>query len=109
MGTDLDKLIGGRLKHFRRNAGYTQEKLAEAVGCETSTIGHCENGKDRISVTLLSKIADELKVDLYKFFTPREPESDPKTAESINKLLSCATRTQLGIIYNVIGNILDLT
>lgn len=109
MGTILDKSIGARLKFFRRNAGYTQEKLAELVDCEISTIGHCENGKDRISLTLLSKIADVLNVELYKFFMPREPETDIKTIDSINTLLQQADRTQLGLIYSTISNILDLT
>lgn len=109
MGTKLDKAIGERLKHFRKSAGYTQEQLAELVGCETSTIGHCENGKSRISLTLLSKIADKLNVDLYKFFISTEPETDIKTIDSINKLLNQADRTQLGLIYNTISNILDLT
>lgn len=109
MGTDLDKSIGARLKHFRKVAGYTQEQLAELANCDTSTIGHCENGKDRISLTLLSKIANVLNIELYKFFTTREPEADIKTIDSINKLLKQADRTQLGLIYGTIGNILDLT
>ena len=109
MSTKLDKSIGTRLKHFRTNAGYTQAQLAELVGCETSTIGHCENGKSRISLTLLNVIADKLNIELYKFFTTREPETDIKTVESINKLLKQADRTQLGLIYKTISNILDLT
>ena len=64
MGTKLDKSIGTRLKHFRTNAGYTQAQLAELVGCETSTIGHCENGKSRISLTLLNTIAEKLNVEV---------------------------------------------
>lgn len=109
MGTKLDKSIGIRLRHFRKIAGYTQEQLVELVNCETSTIGHCENGKDRISLTFLSKIADKLNVELYKFFAVREIETDIKTIESINELLKQADRTQLGLIYNTISNILDLT
>ena len=109
MGTKLDKSIGTRLKHFRTSAGYTQAQLAELVGCETSTIGHCENGKDRISLTLLSKIADKLNVELYKFFTIREAETDIKTINAIITLLKQANKTQLGLIYTTISNILDLT
>lgn len=109
MSTKLDKSIGSRLRYFRNNAGYTQEQLAELVGCETSTIGHCENGKSRISLTLLNTIAEKLNVELYKFFTTREPETDTKTTESINKLLRQADRTQLGLIYKTISSILDLT
>lgn len=109
MGTKLDKSIGTRLRYFRSKAGYTQAQLAELVGCETSTIGHCENGKSRISLTLLNEIANKLNVELYKFFTTREPDADVKTVESINTLLRQANRTQLGIIYDTISNILDLT
>ena len=109
MDKTVDKSIGARLRYFRSNAGYTQEQLAELVNCEISTIGHCENGKSRISLTMLSKIAEVLNVELYKFFTTRETETDTKTIESITALLKQADRTQLGLIYNTIGNILDLT
>ena len=109
MDKTLDKSIGARLRYFRSNAGYTQEQLAELVNCEISTIGHCENGKSRISLTMLSKIAEVLNVELYKFFTTRETETDTKTIESITALLKQADRTQLGLIYNTISNILDLT
>lgn len=109
MDKKLDKLIGARIKYFRLNAGYTQEKLAELVECETSTIAHCESGNDRISLTLLSKIAKILNIELYKFLTDREIVTDTKTIESINKLLQQADKSQLGLIYNTISNILDLT
>jgi len=109
MGTSLDKSIGARLRYFRSNAGYTQEQLAELVSCEISTIGHCENGKSRISLTMLSKIADVLHVELYKFFTDREFETDTTTINSITSLLKQADRSQLGLIYKTISNILDLT
>ena len=109
MDKTLDKSIGARLRYFRSNAGYTQEQLAELVNCEISTIGHCENGKSRISLTMLSKIAEVLNIELYKFFTTRETETDTKTIESITALLKQADRTQLGLIYNTISNILDLT
>ena len=79
------------------------------MNCETSTIGHCENGKDRISLTLLSKMATTLNIDLYKFLTEREVETDTKTVKSINKLLKYADKSQLGLIYSTISNILDLT
>ena len=109
MTTNLDKLIGARVKYFRLNAGYTQEKLAELVGCEESTIAHCEIGKTRISLTLLDKIAMSLNIDLYKFLTDREIDTDTKTIKSINNLLNQANKSQLGLIYSTISNILDLT
>ncbi len=109
MGTNLDKQIGARLRHFRTKAGLTQAQLAEIACCETSTIAHSEIGKNRISLTLLSKISEILQVELYKFFIPRDPESDEKTLKSINDLLKTASKNQLGLIYDTISNILDLT
>jgi len=109
MTTDLNKRIGARVRHFRTSAGITQARLAELVKCEISTIGHCEVGKTRISLTLLEKIANSLNVDLYKFFIEREPQSNPKTIASINKMLESADKTQLGLIYDIISNVLDLT
>lgn len=109
MGTDLDKAIGARVRFFRKNAGYTQAQLAELAECETATIGRCENGKDRISLTLLSRISDKLNVDLYKFFTPRIFENDAITIKAISKMLMSADKTQLGLIYKIVSNILDLT
>ena len=108
MGTELDKNIGARLRQLRVKSVYTQAQLAELVGCETSTIGHCETGKDRISLTLISKISDVLQIELYKFFIFGEYETREKAPDKIVKLLKKANKTQLGIIYNLIENIIDL-
>ena len=86
MGTNLDKQIGARLKHLRIKAGYTQAQLAEKVGCETSTIAHCEIGKNRISLTLLDNIANVLKVEIYKFFISHEPEKKLKYINSSSRM-----------------------
>ena len=109
MGDKLDKRIGARVRYFRTEAGYTQTDLAELVGCESTTIGSCEIGKDRISLTLLNKIAETLRIDLYKFLIPRVPDGNKKTIEDIEKLLLTANDTQLGLIYSTISGILDLT
>ncbi len=109
MVEEFDKQIGARIKHFRQMSGLTQAKLAELSGCEPITIGRCETGKDRISLTLLKRIAQALNVKLYKFFIPRIPVNDAKTTQAILDLLDTADKTQLGLIYDTISNILDLT
>ena len=102
------KKIGLRIKKFRKKAGYTQFQLSELVGCGETTISHAEIGIDRISLTMLKKIADVLNVEVYKFLTEREAETDEITLEKITNLLKYANRTELGFIYEIISNFLDL-
>lgn len=104
-----DKLIGSRIKYFRQVAGLTQAQLGELIDMDSSSLGRCEIGTDRISLTRLIRIADILKVDLYKFFLIRDVDGNKKTIEKITDLLSTANDVQLGLIYNNISNLLDLT
>ncbi len=104
-----DKLIGSRIKHFRQQAGLTQTQLGEIIDMDPSSLGRCEIGTDRISLTRLMRISDALKIDLYKFFLVRDIEGNKKTIEKITDLLSTANDVQLGLIYNNISNLLDLT
>ena len=43
---ELLKILGGRVKDYRINAGITQEKLAEDTGLSLRTIVNIETGKD---------------------------------------------------------------
>jgi len=106
--SEFYKKIGIRIKKFRQKAGYTQAKLAELVECGETTISHAEVGNDRISLTLLKKIADVLQVEPYKFLTDRENGVDEITIEKIVKLLKEANKVELGFIYETISNFLDL-
>lgn len=56
------------LKSLRKDAGFTQESLAEASGVGASTIGNFETGRANMSDEMLRKIAEILNttVDLLK-------------------------------------------
>jgi len=45
MTSTIRKLIGSRIKAHRKNQGVTQEVLAEALGCESTTLGRYERGE----------------------------------------------------------------
>ncbi|RML43824.1 hypothetical protein ALQ97_200107 [Pseudomonas savastanoi pv. glycinea] len=58
----LKKIIGTRIKALRKHRSLTQEALAEAMSCETATIGRYERGEFSPSVEQIAKMADVLGV-----------------------------------------------
>lgn len=51
------------LKYYRKQNGFTQEKLAEAIGMSTSYIGDMEARERFPSPETIDKIADALSVE----------------------------------------------
>ncbi|MEG0156527.1 MAG: helix-turn-helix transcriptional regulator [Anaerovoracaceae bacterium] len=60
--------IGGRIKLARREAGISQERLAEVVGVCATHISHVENGKSVPSVKVLIGVMNCLKVTPNQIF-----------------------------------------
>lgn len=54
--------IGKRIKKHRLAAGLTQEKVADAVGLDTTTVNRIENAKTKVSLPSLVEIANLLHV-----------------------------------------------
>lgn len=61
--------LGLKISYYRKLRNMTQEKLAEAIGKDTSFLGQVEapNICRAISLDTLFDIADILKVSPYKF------------------------------------------
>lgn len=45
MSSSIRKLIGSRIRTFRKQKNVTQAALAEAIGCEVTTLGRYERGE----------------------------------------------------------------
>ena len=54
--------IGGRLRQLRTKAGWTQERLAEALTTQPATVSRYETGAIALSVTMLHRIAAVFEV-----------------------------------------------
>lgn len=61
---ELLREVGRRVGQTRRDRGWTQEALAEAVGIEPVTLSRLETGDRALSLTMLAQIADVLGVGL---------------------------------------------
>lgn len=56
------KIVGETIRHYRKQAGLTQEKLAEKADLHHNFIGEVERGNMEISLSSLLKIAKALKI-----------------------------------------------
>ena len=65
---DLKKTFGQNIQKYRKFQKLTQEKLAEIVGIDTTSISAIENGKYFVSAETLNKLALALKVNVSDLF-----------------------------------------
>ena len=71
----VQRWVGDQVYWARKNAGLTQEQLANEVDCSVDTIKRIEAGKVR-DFTLLYFIAEALDISPASLLPPRE--ADPK-------------------------------
>lgn len=85
----LTKTISQRIKKARQEAGISQEQLADKLGLSgNNVISRWENGRGRISVDQLAKIADLTHRPISYFFGEEEQEKlkTYKLEQKIKKL-----------------------
>ncbi len=64
------KLLGARIKEFRKKRNMTQEKLSEKLDISRNYLSKIENGKKTMSLDLLFEIKDILEMsgnDMLEF------------------------------------------
>ncbi len=60
------------LRQARQSRGLTQEQLARKIGVDQAAISRMENGKQRITLELLGRMAEALGMDPRDLFPDRE-------------------------------------
>jgi transcriptional regulator with XRE-family HTH domain len=68
----LQRKLGQRIASLRKGKKFTQEQLAEAIGCSVEFISLVERGVNAPSVAGLEKFAKILKVEVRELFTFEE-------------------------------------
>ncbi len=84
---NLKKYFGQNVQKYRKYRKLTQEKLAELVGVDVTSISSIETGKYFPSADNLTKIVNALQIqvcDLFEFDTLQDSEA---LLEDINSLL----------------------
>lgn len=64
----IQKRVGEKIRLLRRQRGLSQEKLAETIKMDFTSVNELENGKRNPSLKTIHKIARALKVSVKDLF-----------------------------------------
>ena len=78
--SDIAKILGKRIRYYRRALKWSQEYLAEISGCHATYIGQIERGEKNATVESVEKIAKALNISLSALFADIGAQ-DEKTYE----------------------------
>jgi transcriptional regulator with XRE-family HTH domain len=81
------KKILDNIKAIRAIKGYSQEYVANKLGCDYSTYGKIENGKSSLTVNRLFRLAEILEVEVQQLLHDR----DAKEKDNNNYITEGAT------------------
>ena len=96
--------LGDRIRIVREERGYSQEKLAELMNVNRSTISKIENGKFSITVDYLVKFSICLD---YEFKVVEKQDMDRLTTEQRRKNMQ-AVRATGSKIENILAKALNI-
>jgi len=65
---DIKKKFGNKVKLLRIEKGWSQEKLALNADLDRTYIPSIEKGDRNVSITVIEKIADALKISISDLF-----------------------------------------
>lgn len=66
--TIIREKFGKRLQQVRKEKGFTQETLADAIGIHRTYIGIIERGEQSVSLDNVYRIAKVMKIKLSELF-----------------------------------------
>jgi len=87
---DIRQILKENLKFYRKRAGFTQQKLAEACDVTTPYIGEVEIGRKHVSLPLIETMAAALGIEPWKLLLPPQ-----RRDETMNMLLADELRESL--------------
>ncbi len=105
MTNNKKELLGLRIKEFRENRRYTQDRLAEMVGIDPKHLSRIENGRNYPSLETLEKILDNLDVSYEEIFNFKLIVSKGDLIRKINNRLEALDETKLKLVYNIVNEL----
>ncbi|MDD7416272.1 MAG: helix-turn-helix transcriptional regulator [Treponemataceae bacterium] len=107
-GTEILETLSANIKSFRKEKGWTQEKLAEVAEMSVQAINFFEGKRRWPGEDSLSKLADALGVEVYQLFVPRDktPVIIEETPEN-EKIRTQITEEVVENIRRILNKTLD--
>lgn len=100
--------LGKRIKKQRLAQAMTQAQLAEKAGITAQYLSHIENGNQKMSIAVFSRVCDALNVSADKILYNRSPESLRQLSEDIDQLLTDCTPTERYAILHLVQEVKKL-
>lgn len=100
---DNKKLLGKRIKGFRKSKNITQEKLAEMIGIETGSLSAIESGRHFPSLVTLEKIAKVLNTEISLLFEFGHLKPVALMKADIRRDLDCLSDVHVGFVYKFVN------
>lgn len=91
--------LGSKIRILRKEAGLTQEQLAEMVDVSVNFIGYIERGERAPSMYTVEQIAQALDVDLKDLFEFSVDEYDLPIDTLVAALRKCAPDDLQSLIH----------
>jgi transcriptional regulator with XRE-family HTH domain len=101
MKADLEpirKVLAGNIRRYRKNLGYSQEKLAEKAALSAQTLNDIEGCRRWVSAMTMTKLARALHIAEYQLLVPQDNEADEKPPRS-------SLRSLISLQHNIINTI----
>ncbi|MCL2080851.1 MAG: helix-turn-helix domain-containing protein [Oscillospiraceae bacterium] len=97
--------IGQKLKKERRNIGWTQEKVAEAIGVTTAFVGHIERGEKSMSLDTLINLCNFYRITIDYVLSDTLPTEDNNTIKVIAAMLRDKSEEQQAAIVDILRSV----
>lgn len=66
--SEIQKVVGSRIRELRNRTGLSQEKFALKIEMDRTYLASVESGKRNLSIVNLEKIINGLNVSFVEFF-----------------------------------------
>ncbi|MCM1338574.1 MAG: helix-turn-helix domain-containing protein [Muribaculaceae bacterium] len=97
------KLIGERVKYYRKQKNLTQEQLAEIMDFNTKSISLLENGHNYIALNKVPKLCTTLSIEPYQLFIfDKRSVRTENVQNDIHELLNTMDKNKLKLAYRLL-------
>lgn len=88
MSDHIGKLIGERIRTYRKRRNFSQEELAHRASFSTSYISDIERAEKSPTIESLVRITNALGITLEELFANTQTQKRTKEAETVSSIVS---------------------
>lgn len=105
---NLKVKLGQRIKFLRKSCNITQERLAELINMDITSLSKIETGRNYPQPETIEKISKALNVDVSQLFLFKTLDSKEEYIDAINKNIQFISENEekLKVLYKISESLL---